>query len=49
MAVKLIKGDDKVLIVLSWDDYRMIKLALKHYKNSLTTKLLQKLRRQEES
>ena len=36
-----------VVLVLTNNDYLMIKLALKHYKNSITTALLRKLVRGE--
>lgn len=36
-----------VVLILTADDYRMIKYALKHYNNSLTSALLRKLKRSE--
>lgn len=45
--VKLFERPD-VVLVITRDDYRMIKLALKHYDNSLTTALLRKLKRGEQ-
>lgn len=45
--VKVIKGYDVVVIQMSSDDYRMMKLALKHYGNSLTSTLLRKLEKED--
>lgn len=43
---KVIQRPDVVLVLTNYD-YHLIKLALKHYKNSQTMVLLRKLIRQE--
>ena len=43
---KVIQKPD-IVLVLTDDDYRMIKMALKHYRNSITSALLSKLKRSE--